>query len=120
MCRVPSAFIPASLAGNTVTASMNSGRIRVLIRNDLVRTRSRYSRRMISQTLRIACPHHVDEDLLQRGLHQFELADARPRYRHPQQFLRIGAGLQTHFDVIAVVVEAFNQRALLEEVTVAF
>src|SRR3954453_20484462 len=92
MCRVPWFFMPASLAGNTVTANMKAGSRIVLTMNDLARTRSRYSRRMISQVLRILFAHHVDEDFFQRGFHQLELVSVRVRHAKAQRCLCASAG----------------------------
>src|SRR5262249_43589064 len=54
-----------SLAGRMVRPAINAGIRKVKIRKALVRTRSRYSRRAIRKTLRIALPHDFDEDLFQ-------------------------------------------------------
>src|SRR5690242_10948732 len=64
------------LAGNVTNVAMSAGIRKVKIRNALVRTRSRYSRRAIRKTLRIVLPHGFDEDLFQRWLYQVKFVDA--------------------------------------------
>src|SRR4051794_30183550 len=93
----------ASMDGNTVMPNMKAGSRIVLTTNERVRTGSRYSRRMISQVLRILLPHGVDEDLFERRFHQFKLVQARARRGHLQQVLGVGAGREPHFHVFAVV-----------------
>src|SRR3954470_12553501 len=77
-----------SFAGRMVMADISAGTRMVVIQNALVRTRSRYSRRMMVKTLCMLHRHaravalgvftdHVDEDLFERGLDQLELRDLR-------------------------------------------
>src|ERR1035441_42825 len=94
-----------SFAGNSITAVMMPGNSRVSTRKERLRTRSRYSRLMISQRLRIRFTHRRDEDFFQRGFHHFELAHPRVRRCPPSQFLRIGARREPHFHIVAVIVE---------------
>src|ERR1700689_4753606 len=88
------AFSPivASFAGKIMTTVMMPGSSRVRMRNERVRTRSRYSRLMISQRLRIRFTHSrfaysIDEDFFERRFHQLELAEPCARGRELQQFL---------------------------------
>jgi hypothetical protein len=73
--RVPPDFMSDSIAGIRMVEAMNTGISRVMMMNALLRMRSRYSRRMISQVLCILA-HHVDEDFFERRLDQFKAADA--------------------------------------------
>src|SRR5512146_1935367 len=112
-------FIIMSLPGRTTTPPINIGISTVKRMNARVRTLSRYSRLMISQTLRIghprravhssaavlACAHYVNKNFLEGGLHQFELADSCLLRRQPQERLRIGAGREFQFHLVPGVVE---------------
>src|SRR5258708_1568021 len=55
----------ASSPGPIVRAAMRTGTMMVMIKNDLLRTRSRYSRLAIKKILRIGLPHDFDKDLFQ-------------------------------------------------------
>src|SRR5580692_980147 len=115
----------ASFAGKIMTTVMMPGSSRVRMRNERVRTRSRYSRLMISQRLRIGLTrlrftrgwftHSVNEDFFQRRFHQLELAEPCARGRQLQQFLCIGAGREPRFHIVAVVIERLHQPGFLEE-----
>src|SRR5258708_7665405 len=48
-----------------VKAAISTGTMMDMIKNDLLRTRSRYSRRAIKKTLRIGLPHDFDKDFFQ-------------------------------------------------------
>src|SRR5215471_1191214 len=104
-CLVPREPLLIINVGSTVTPSIKAGIRSVMTIKDLVRTRSRYSRRAISMMLCIRFSDYLDEDLFQRGLHQFKLVDSRMVGHHAQKLLRIGPRGQPHLDVIAVVVE---------------
>ena len=61
------------------------------MRKALVRTRSRYSRFAMSQTLCIDfASYGFDEDLFERGLHDLEAGDARFGDGLGEQRLRVG------------------------------
>ena len=66
-----------------------------------------YSRRITAQSLAMSGhslfdaggPYRVEEDAVQRGLHELEALDARPRRDEPpEERLRIGAGCELHFE----------------------
>src|SRR5579871_5568360 len=120
MCFVPAVFIIASLLGRKIMPNMNSGSRMVLMRNDLVRTRSRYSRRRISPILRIVITHHVDKDLFQRWLDQLELIQTHAAHRRLQQRLRVCPRPQFQLNIIAVVVERLHQLGALQKRAIAF
>src|SRR5512140_2834028 len=111
MCFASPFWFIISRVGSTITPHISAGTSTVVIQKALVRTRSRYSRLMMTQTLCIAIilADHVDEDLLERWLDQLELRDARARREQLEQLLRVGAGRQLHLDVIAVVVRRLHQ-----------
>src|SRR5256714_1793293 len=83
---------PADMSsGSRKIAAKNTGPSSAITQNDFLRTRSTNSRRTTAQTLRtgrlrvrLRCgpsglrPHQVDEDLVQRGLHQLEARQPRP------------------------------------------
>src|SRR5208282_934431 len=110
----------ASLAGNTITPVMMAGRSRVSTTKERVRTRSRYSRLIISQVLRMGFAHRLHENLFQRRFHQFELVDARACGCQFQKFLRIGARRQSRFHVVSIIVERLHQPGFLEKSGIAF
>src|SRR5215472_15531603 len=109
---------PTSIEGTTVTPKISAGTNRVMNRNALERTRSRYSRRAMSSILRMVLPHGFNEDFFERGLHQFKLADPRTGGNLVQELLGIGAGSQPDFNVVAVVVVRSHQPGLPQEVAV--
>src|SRR5580698_371712 len=89
-------------------ASPSSGTASVPITNPLVFTRVRYSRLTISPSLRTGGP--LDEDLVQRRVHQFKLRDiCAGLQRGAQDFLRIGARLQFRFRAVAKPREFFDR-----------
>src|SRR5271165_852219 len=90
MWRVPPDFMSESMAGIRIVDAIKTGISRVMMMNALLRMRSRYSRRMISQVLCILA-HHVDKDFFQGWFDQFEAADAGVLRGQAEQFLRIGA-----------------------------
>src|SRR5271157_5312875 len=110
----------ASLAGRTITPVMMAGKSKVSITNERVRTRSRYSRLIISQVLRMGFTHRLHENLFQRRFHQFELVDARSRGGKFQEFLRIGARREARFHVVSVIVEGLHELSFLQKPGVAF
>src|SRR5208282_381506 len=103
----------ASFAGNTITPVMMAGRSKVSTTNERVRTRSRYSRLIISQVLRMGFAHRLHEDFFQRRFHQFELVDAGSGGRKFQEFLRIGTRRQARFHVVSVIVEGLHEASIL-------
>src|SRR5258708_36087763 len=77
-------------AGNTINTPRKTGPSRVPMRNHFERTRSRYSRRKTTASLRkstltthslldAACADSFQEDLMQRGLHQLEALNCAAR-----------------------------------------
>src|ERR1035437_2101667 len=70
-----------SFAGNSIATVMMPGNSRVSTTKDRLRSRSRYSRRIISHMLRIRFAHRRDEDFFQRGFHHLELAQPGARGR---------------------------------------
>src|SRR3954464_4566585 len=100
-----------SLVGNTVMAYTNAGRRMVLMMNPFERTRSRYSRRMTNQVLRILhlpvllVVHGIDEDLFERRFGELEAVHAGAGDQLLEQLLRIGAGLELQLGVISPVME---------------
>src|SRR5258708_23458056 len=109
-----------SRPGRLVRPSIMNGKIKVITIKALVRTRSRYSRRAITMTLRIGFPHDFDEDFLERRLHQLEPADPAMLGHSPQKLLRIGPGGHPHFHVVAKIVKRLHQFILRQKVPVAF
>ena len=93
--------LDAITPGRTVITIMNSGPRKVPTRNHLERTRSTYSRRITAQSLPMTAhprlhargADFLEENAVQRWLHQLEPVDARPGLDEPaQQLLRVGAG----------------------------
>src|SRR3954471_24046519 len=90
--------------GTTVIIAKNTGPSRVPTRNHLERTRSRYSRLNTTPSLRmLALSTHslldassadfLEEDLVQRRLHELEPLDRSPGLHDaPEELLRLGAG----------------------------
>src|SRR5688500_14321964 len=117
-------------AGSTVIAAMKSGPMSVPMMNHFVRTRSMNSRRTTATSLGyqwLAMAAHVlldaggadflQEDLVQRGLHELEAVDRGPgRDEAAEQLLRVGAGRQLHLDEPVLVVGAIDERAVGEDV----
>src|SRR4051812_25654205 len=101
--------------GRIVTAPKNTGPSNVPMRNHFDRTRSKYSRWNTTASLRmLTLATHalldargadlLEEDLVQRRLHQLEALDRSPGVHHAaQQRLRIGARSKLDF-VVAVLV----------------
>src|SRR5687767_12921399 len=114
----------ARRAGRYIMAPISTGIRMVEMMKDLVRTCSRYSRRITSQTLRMGHRrlggfHGLDEDLLQGGLEHLKAADASVGGSQIEQLLRIGTGRKPDLDIVAVVVEVFYHAPLLEERPIA-
>src|SRR5207247_5764162 len=87
-------------SGSRKMAAKNTGPSSAITQNDFLRTRSTNSRRTTAQTLctgglRVRLcggpgslrPYQVDEDLVERGLHQLEPRQPRPRRDEPLQDL---------------------------------
>ena len=72
------------MVGTRVKPSIMRGKKMVVNRNDLVRTRSRNSLRANRKMLRIDFAYDLPEDLVQRGLDDFEFVDARSLRHHLQ------------------------------------
>src|SRR5207244_13388054 len=52
----------------------------------------------------------IDEDLVQRGLHQLEARQARPRPdEFPEDLLRVGPGGELQFGILTVVVNLLHK-----------
>src|SRR5437899_3024879 len=107
---------PARAAGSTITPANNSGTRNADTQNHLLRTRSTNSRRMtapILRTPRHPLPplgsHEVDENLVQRGLHQLEAGQPRPGLDElPQHLLRVGPVRELELGVLPVVVDLLD------------
>src|SRR6185436_3119496 len=86
--------------------SRRSGSSIVPSQNDRLRTRSRYSRRItiISLCLGRVPSHLLDEDVVQRGLHDLEATHRYPLHRGAQQRLGVGPVLQPDLPVSPVIV----------------
>src|SRR5579863_2210194 len=94
----------ANFAGSAIKTVTMAGASNVSTRNERVRTRCKYSRWMINQVLRIWFTHRFDEDLLQGGLHYFELGQPCVCGRQAQQVLRVRTRSETHLNIVAIVV----------------
>src|SRR5947209_8448094 len=91
MCEVDLVLLPATMEP-TMPPPISSGMRRVEMRNALVRTRSRYSRFAMSQTLCIdAVSYGFDKDLFEGGFHEFEAGDACSRDGLCEKRLCVGA-----------------------------
>src|SRR3954453_13517920 len=91
--RSPPEFISAIFVGIRTMPAIAAGISSVKMTNERVRTRSRDSRRIRVQTLRMCgLPDLLDEDFLDRRFNQFEAAAASVFGSHSQQLLSVGAG----------------------------
>src|SRR5579885_2161928 len=97
------------------TAAINTGTSSVMMRNDFDRTRSKYSR-FATTIILLAMSGQprfdaggadtLEEDLMQRGLHELEALDARARVDEPaQQDLRVRVRRELDLEIVVVVVE---------------
>ncbi len=84
------AFVRSASSGGRMSSTPKSTGPKIVVKmNHLLRTRSRYSRLMTTQSLSMACHPHfdaggadfVEEDLVQRRLHEFESLDPGARVR---------------------------------------
>src|SRR5690349_13724434 len=101
---------------------MKIGITSVKIRNVRERTRSRYSRLATIRILLAMARHSgldaaradtLDEDLVQRGLHELELLDVRAGVdQAAEQELRVGVGRQLELEVVVGVVALPNERGI--------
>src|SRR5688500_9067634 len=107
-----------SHAGTIISAANSSGPKTVAMMNHLVRTRSMYSRLMTAQSLPMARhprlhalgADFLQEDLMQRRLHQLEsLYSCSAADDGAQQLLRVGARLELHLKEPVRVVDALDQ-----------
>src|ERR1035437_7759666 len=115
-------------AGNTMITPRNTGPSRVPMRNHLERTRSRYSRRNTTPSLRMSTlathslldasrADFIQEDLMQRRLHQLEaLNRSAGLHDAAQQRLRIGARCELDLVEPVRVVGARHERPIGEDV----
>src|SRR5438132_11314674 len=103
-----------------IIAPKKSGPKKVAMRNHFERTRSRYSRLMIAQSLAMAGHPRfhakgvgadlLEENLMQRRLHHLEARDCGAGSYHPaQQLLRIGAGSELDLEIPVGVVGARHE-----------
>src|SRR5437867_11723290 len=81
---------------------MRMGSMTRLARNALVRTEARYSRRAITSTLRMVVVPRVgsgdaNEDVLQRGTSQLEMAHLSTSHEGGQDLLGIGVAIEAQF-----------------------
>src|SRR5215217_237785 len=101
---------------------MSAGTSSVMTMNHLDRTRSRYSRLATTKILLTMARHPgfyavradaLNEDLVQRRLHELETLDAGASFDEPaQQQLRIGAGGQLDLEEAIVLVELLHEAAV--------
>src|SRR6202034_3653870 len=97
-----------------VTRGISSGMRTVMRRKLLARMRSRYSRLAMSQILCIdILSYGFDEDLLERGLHDFEAGDSRATLGgRGKEWLSVGsrAVYTAELDLLltTIVLRAFN------------
>src|SRR5437879_7484139 len=117
---------PDMSSGSRKIAAKNTGPSSAITQNDFLRTRSRNSRRTTAQTLRRGglrprlcsgpgClrPHQVDEDLVQRGLHQLEPRQPRPGRHEPlEDLLRVCIRGELELGVLTVVVDLLPDSCL--------
>src|SRR5207253_10022534 len=104
MCACSFTRLLIIIVGSTPQAIESAGVSSVKMMNALVRTRSRYSRFVISQmflrdALRIGFAHHFNKYLFERRFHQFELIHARFLGDIAHEFVRIGTGRQSDKNV---------------------
>src|SRR4029079_10549453 len=108
----------ASQAGTMMMALKKTGPKNVAIKNHFDRTRSRYSRLMIAQSLAISghplfydsCADLLQEDLVQRRLDHLEALHRSARlHDSSQQRLRIGAGRELDLEEAVRVIGALHQ-----------
>src|SRR5208337_1915396 len=114
-CRMPRAVEVLISVGRIRNVPINTGVTKVESRNERVLTRSRYSRFAMIQTFLIEksvifAGDSFDEDLFERRVHDLEAEHAQLAHRALQQFLRVGAGLEAQFGVIAVVIQRIDER----------
>src|SRR5688500_18730491 len=97
---------------------------KVPMRNHLLRTRSRYSRSTTAQSLPLTTQSLLDaagadpmqEDLVQRRLHELEAADLRARgYQPLQEQLGRRTGRQLDLEEAVLVVHAAHERRVGED-----
>jgi hypothetical protein len=87
----------------------------VLMRKALLRIRSRYSRRAISNASRIHfLPYRLDENLFQRRLYQLKAVNLRVLFGCAQQCLRVAMLLQPDLHV-ARILPAFGNRLMAQK-----
>src|SRR6202044_3555608 len=126
-----------SFEGMIKAPAIIAGSSKVSTRKERVRTRSRYSRLMMSHVLvsprlrigvthrsyasklRIGLAYRFDKDLFQRRLHQLKLAKPCVCRRRVQQILRIGTRCETHFHIVSVVVKRLPQLRVGKKLRVA-
>src|ERR1700749_3734795 len=105
-----------------MTPDISAGTASVMTRNHRERTRSRYSRLATTKSLPMAGHPLLDargadalqEDLVQRRLHELESFDAGARFDQPaQQHLRIGVGGELELEEIVGVIHLAHERAVL-------
>src|SRR6266516_369370 len=108
-------------SGMMTMAPKKSGPSRAVTQNHLLRTRSTNSRRTTAQTLRIGSrlrprrlgSDQVQEDLVERGLHQLETGEPGARRDQPlQNDLGIRPRRQLELGILAVVVHALHEPPL--------
>src|SRR2546425_3647673 len=114
---------PANSTGSTTIAPKNSGPMSAENQNHLLRTRSTNSRRTTAHTLCIGprlLPRRrgtdqVDEDLVERRLHQLESRQPRPRaHQRGENPLGVRARRELHLGVLPVVVHLGHQPSVRE------
>src|SRR5688572_1110901 len=113
----------ATMAGRIISRAKNTGPKTVANRNHRVRTRSRYSRAVMTQSLSMAAhpvldaarAHTVEEDPVQGGAYELEPFDRRARTHQPrEEILRRCVRGELDLEHPIRVVTARHQRAVAE------
>src|SRR5689334_24757040 len=111
---VDAPLFAAIYSGNIVMPAMKTGINNVKARNVRERTRSRYSR-LATMRIFLSMARHprfdaaradaLEEDLVQRGLHELEAFDVRACLDQPsQEKLRVGVRVELELEIVVAVV----------------
>src|SRR5664279_367857 len=110
--------------GTMAMTPKKSGASAVLSRYHFERTRSRYSRLMIAQSLAMSAhsrldarrANRVEENAVQRGLHELEALDGGAGVDQlAEEKLRVGNRCELDLDGAIRIVDAFDERAIGED-----
>src|SRR5581483_7436872 len=112
--------VPPTRSGSTNTAANSTGSTIAEIQNQRLRTRSTNSRRMTAASLCTGqiglFADQIDEDFVQRRLHQLEAREPCARvHEFTQQLLGIGSRKELHLSVLPVVVHLAREARLTEQ-----